>query len=141
MQSSIVACQPAAEIDNHESKEQLNNTPVSKQITSCIANITKTGHEHHDGLGQAAGTHHGQQISLVHGHLLLMHTHALLNAGQIPHDGDLPCGNGAIQQALSNGANPAFDQTSRLIDVLTIIGSCVQKVLKWHIAYLVLLNI
>jgi len=63
-------------------------------------------------LGQVAGTHHGQQLSLVHGHLLLMHTRALLNAVLIPHDGDLPCGNGAIQLALSNGASPAFDQTN-----------------------------
>jgi len=62
---------------------------------------SKTGHEHHDGLGQVAGTHHGQQISLVDGHLLLMHTHALLNAVQIPHDGGPLYGNGAVQLALS----------------------------------------
>jgi len=52
-------------------------------------------------LGQVAGTHHGQQISLVDGHLLLMHTHALLNAVQIPHDGGPLYGNGAVQLALS----------------------------------------
>jgi hypothetical protein len=39
-----------------------------------------------------------------------MHTHALLSAVLIPHDGDLPCGNEATQQALSTATNPEFDQ-------------------------------
>jgi hypothetical protein len=64
-----------------------------------------------------ADTHHGQRISLVDGHLLLMHTHALLNAVHVPHDGGPLYGNGAGQLALSTGASPVFDQTKGLIDV------------------------
>ena len=82
-------------------------------------------------MGQVAGTHHGQQISLVDGHLLLMHTHALLNAVQIPRDGGPLYGNGAVRLALSTGASPVFDQTEQLIMFDNNVKQHTE-VLKWH---------
>ena len=60
-----------------------------------------------------------------------MHTHALLNAVQIPRDGGPLYGNGAVRLALSTGASPVFDQTEQLIMFDNNVKQHTE-VLKWH---------